>query len=52
MTATFEIIKGKKVKVSGLQAIVRIMYNEGIESCILEDGRNIIVYDDGTYEIG
>ena len=51
MTAIFEIIKGQKETVTGLMDIVELMYNEGIDSANLNDGRIIIVYGNGTYEI-
>ena len=51
MTAIFEIIKGQKETITGLVNIVELMYNEGINSSNLSDGRTIIVYGNGTYEI-
>lgn len=51
MKATFEIIKGQIETIEGLQNIVEVMHNEGIESTILDDGRAIEVYGDGTYRL-
>lgn len=51
MKAQFEIIKGKVETVIGIENIVEVMHNEGIESTKLDNGRTIIVYGNGTYEI-
>ena len=36
---------------SGLTNIVETMYHEGIDTAILNDGRTIEVYGNGTYSI-
>jgi hypothetical protein len=51
MKATFEIIKGQIETIEGLQNIVEVMHNEGIESTKLDDGRVIEVYGNGTYRL-
>jgi len=51
MKTTFEIIKGQIETVLGLQNIVEIMHSESIETKDLSDGRTIIVYGNGTYEV-
>ena len=51
MKATFEIIKGQIETIEGLQNIVEVMHNEGIESTKLDDGRVIEVYGNGNYRL-
>ena len=51
METQFEITKGKIETVIGIENIVEVMHDEGIESTKLNDGRTIRVYGNGTYEM-